>query len=72
MPIAVVTGAALSTVSCFPKSRSQSIGNDLRVRLCRHLEKLSFAYHDNTRVGTILSTHTSDVQMIQSFASVGR
>jgi subfamily B ATP-binding cassette protein MsbA len=68
--IAVVTGAAMYTVSYFTESLSQSIGNDLRVRLYSHLQKLSLAYYDDTRVGTILSTLTSDVQTIQSFASV--
>jgi ABC-type multidrug transport system fused ATPase/permease subunit len=67
--IAVVTGAAMYAVSYFTESLSQSIGNDLRVRLYSHLQQLSLAYYDTTRVGTILSTLTSDVQMIQSFAS---
>ena len=67
--IAVVTGAAMYVVSCFTESLSQSIGNDLRVRLYNQLQKLSLAYYDTARVGTILSTLTSDVQTIQSFAS---
>ena len=67
--IAVVTGAAMYAVSYFTESLSQSIGNDLRVRLYSHLQQLSLAYYDTTRVGTILSTLTSDVQTIQSFAS---
>ena len=67
--IAVVTGAAMYAVSYFTESLSQSIGNDLRVRLYSHLQELSLAYYDTTRVGTILSTLTSDVQTIQSFAS---
>jgi subfamily B ATP-binding cassette protein MsbA len=33
------------------------------------LQELSLAYYDTTRVGTILSTLTGDVQAIQSFAS---
>ena len=67
--IAVVTGAAMYAVSYATESLSQSIGNDLRVRLYSHLQELSLAYYDTTRVGTILSTLTSDVQTIQSFAS---
>src|SRR5262245_7935268 len=67
--IAVVTGAAMYAVSYFTESLSQSIGNDLRVRLYSHLQELSLAYYDTTRVGTILSTLTTDVQTIQSFAS---
>lgn len=67
--VAVVTGAAMYVISYFTETLSQSIGNDLRVRLYNHLQKLSLAYYDTTRVGTILSTVTSDVQTIQSFAS---
>ncbi len=68
--IAVVTGAAMYVASYFTESLSQSIGNDLRVRLYQRLQQLSLAYYDTTRLGTILSTLTSDVQTIQSFASV--
>jgi ABC-type multidrug transport system fused ATPase/permease subunit len=67
--IAVVTGVAMYTASYFTENLGQSIGNDLRVRLYHHLQKLSLAYYDTNRVGTILSTLTSDVQTIQSFAS---
>ncbi|MCW2655434.1 MAG: transporter [Mycobacterium sp.] len=68
--IAVVTGAAMYVGSYFTESLSQYVGNDLRVRLYHHLQELSLAYYDKTRVGTILSTLTGDVQTIQSFASV--
>jgi subfamily B ATP-binding cassette protein MsbA len=67
--IAVTAGAAMYVASLFTESLSQSIGNDLRVRLYQQLQQLSLAYYDTNRVGTILSTLTSDVQTIQSFAS---
>jgi ABC-type multidrug transport system fused ATPase/permease subunit len=67
--IAVTAGAAMYVASLFTESLSQSIGNDLRVRLYQQLQRLSLAYYDTNRVGTILSTLTSDVQTIQSFAS---
>jgi ABC-type multidrug transport system fused ATPase/permease subunit len=67
--IAVVTGAAFYAGSYFTETVSQCIGNDLRVRLYHHLQELSLAFYDTTRVGAILSTLTSDVQTIQSFAS---
>ena len=51
--IAVVTGVAMYVGSYFTESLSQSIGNDLRVRLYHHLQELSLAYYDTTRVGTI-------------------
>ena len=67
--IAAVSGAAMYMASNLTERLGQSIGNDLRVRLYHHLQELSLAYYDTTRVGTILSTLTGDVQTIQSFAS---
>jgi ABC-type multidrug transport system fused ATPase/permease subunit len=67
--IAVITGAAMYVVGYFTESLGRGIGNDLRVRLYDHLQKLSLGYYDTTRVGTVLSTLTTDVQTIQSFAS---
>jgi subfamily B ATP-binding cassette protein MsbA len=37
--------------------------------LYHHLQELSLAFYDHNRVGTILSTLTTDVQTIQSFLS---
>ena len=70
MLIAVATGVAMYFGSYFTESLSQSIGNDLRVRLYQQLQRLSLSYYDTNRVGNILSTLTSDVQTIQGFASV--
>jgi ABC-type multidrug transport system fused ATPase/permease subunit len=67
--IAVVSGAAFYVASYTTERVGQCIGNDLRVRLYHHLQELSLSYYDTTRVGTILSTLTTDVQTIQSFAS---
>ena len=67
--IAAVTGVAMYAGSYLTESLGQSIGNELRVRLYHHLQELSLAYYDTTRVGTLLSTLTGDVQTIQAFAS---
>jgi subfamily B ATP-binding cassette protein MsbA len=67
--IAAITGAAMYAGSYLTESLGQSIGNALRVRLYHHLQELSLAYYDTTRVGTLLSTLTGDVQTIQAFAS---
>jgi subfamily B ATP-binding cassette protein MsbA len=67
--IALLTGVTFYVGSYYTETVSQCIGNDLRVRLYHHLQELSLAFYDTTRVGTILSTLTSDVQTIQSFAS---
>jgi subfamily B ATP-binding cassette protein MsbA len=67
--IALVAGATFYVASYTTERVGQCIGNDLRVRLYHHLQELSLAYYDTNRVGTILSTLTTDVQTIQSFAS---
>jgi subfamily B ATP-binding cassette protein MsbA len=67
--IAVVSGLAFYVASYSTERLGQSVGNDLRVRLYHHLQELSLTYYDTNRVGTILSTLTTDVQTIQSFAS---
>jgi ABC-type multidrug transport system fused ATPase/permease subunit len=67
--IAAITGVATYAGSYLTESLGQSIGNELRVRLYHHLQELSLAYYDTTRVGTLLSTLTGDVQTIQAFAS---
>ncbi len=68
--IALVAGVAMYVSSYLTESLSQNIGNDLRVRLYHHLQELSLSYYDSTRVGTIISTLTGDVQTIQGFASM--
>jgi ABC-type multidrug transport system fused ATPase/permease subunit len=67
--IAVVTAAAMYVTSYLTETVGQGIGNDLRVRLFDHLQRLSMAYYDSHRVGAVLSTLTTDVQSIQGFAS---
>jgi ABC-type multidrug transport system fused ATPase/permease subunit len=67
--IAAITGVAMYAGSYLTESLGQSIGNELRVRLYHHLQELSLAYYDTTRVGTLLSTLTGDVHTIQAFAS---
>jgi ABC-type multidrug transport system fused ATPase/permease subunit len=67
--IALVSGGAFYVASYSTEKLGQYIGNDLRVRLYHHLQELSLAYYDKNRVATVLSTLTTDVQTIQSFAS---
>ena len=67
--IALVSGAAFYVASYSTERLGQNIGNDLRVRLYHHLQELSLAFYDTNRVGTVLSTLTTDVQTIQSFLS---
>ncbi len=44
------------------------IENDMRHDLFAHLQKLSFSYYDNTKVGTLMSRMTSDLFDVTEFA----
>jgi subfamily B ATP-binding cassette protein MsbA len=68
--IAAVTGLAFYAANYFTESLGQWIANDLRVRIYHRLQTFSLGYYDHNRVGAILSTIMTDVQTIQSFASV--
>src|SRR4029077_9020185 len=47
----------------------QRVANDLRMRVFHHLDRLSLAYYDTQQTGGLLSTITTDISTIQSFAS---
>ncbi|MBR2721506.1 MAG: ABC transporter ATP-binding protein [Clostridia bacterium] len=44
------------------------IENDMRHDLFSHLQKLSFSYYDNTKVGTLMSRITNDLFDVTEFA----
>ena len=44
------------------------IENDMRGDLFAHLQKLSFSYYDNTKVGTLMSRITNDLFDVTEFA----
>ncbi|MEN9678230.1 MAG: hypothetical protein RIS76_4126 [Verrucomicrobiota bacterium] len=70
----VVVIAALGAIAgyidnYYTESIAQYVANDLRHRLYHHLQRLSLRYYDTHQIGNMLSTITSDVGTIQSFAS---
>jgi subfamily B ATP-binding cassette protein MsbA len=72
--IATVLIAALGAIASYieryyTEDVGQWVANDLRVRVYHHLEHLPLAYYDTHRTGTLLSTITDDIGMIQDFAS---
>ena len=68
--IIAVAGAIASYVSnYYTTSVGQWVANDLRLRTYHHLQQQSLSYYDTHQSGTLLSTITSDVSTIQSFAS---
>src|SRR6202045_1523275 len=69
--VAIATMGALASyiANYYTESVGQWVANDLRMRTYHHLQRLSLSYYDRHKIGSLLSTITSDVQTIQSFAS---
>ena len=49
----------------------QRIVFTMRNQLYRHVQSLSFGYHDRARTGELMSRTTSDVERVRRFASMG-
>jgi ABC-type multidrug transport system fused ATPase/permease subunit len=69
LAIAVVGAIAGYIDNYYTTSVGQWVANDLRLRIYQHLHRLSLRYYDHARIGTLVSTITSDVATIQYFAS---
>jgi len=67
--IAVIGAVAGYIDNYYTESVAQYVANDLRHRLYHHLQRLALKYYDTHQIGNMLSTITSDVGTIQSFAS---
>ncbi len=48
---------------------AQGIAYDLRSQLSRHLQRLSFSWHDRSQTGQLMSRATSDVDQLRHFTS---
>ncbi|HEY2256610.1 MAG TPA: ABC transporter ATP-binding protein [Variovorax sp.] len=69
LAIAVIAGIATYIDNYYTTSIGQYVANDLRLRIYEHLHRLSLAYYDSAKTGTLMSTITSDVSTVQNFAS---
>lgn len=67
--IAVIGGIATYIDNYYTASIGQWVANDLRLRIYEHLHRLSLAFYDSAKTGTLMSTITSDVGTVQNFAS---
>jgi ABC-type multidrug transport system fused ATPase/permease subunit len=67
--IAILGAIATYVDNYYTTSVGQWVANDLRIRIYEHLHRLSLRYYDNVKTGALMSTITSDVATIQSFAS---
>src|SRR6202000_1099408 len=65
-----IVGAMPSYIdNYYTTSAGQWVANALRLRIYEHLHRLSLRYYDHAKVGTLVSTITTDVATIQDFAS---
>ena len=67
--IAIISAVATYIDNYYTTSIGQWVANDLRIRIYEHLHRLSLRFYDTAKTGTLMSTITSDVATIQSFAS---
>ena len=67
--IAALGAGASYLDNYYTESVGQWVAHDLRLRVYKHLDRLSLAYYDTHQTGTLLSTITNDVGTIQTFAS---
>jgi ABC-type multidrug transport system fused ATPase/permease subunit len=69
LAIALIGAIAGYIDNYYTTSIGQWVANDLRLRVYQHLQRLSLRYYDHAKIGSLVSTITTDVGTIQSFAS---
>ncbi len=69
--IAAIGGLASYLDNYFTEIVAQQVAHDLRTSTYHHLQRLSMSYYDSHQVGALVSTLTTDIATIQSFASSG-
>jgi ABC-type multidrug transport system fused ATPase/permease subunit len=67
--IAAVGGLGSYLDNWFTENVAQRVAHDLRMRTYHHLQRLSLGYYDKHQVGSLISTLTTDIATIQTFAS---
>jgi ABC-type multidrug transport system fused ATPase/permease subunit len=69
--IAAIGGLASYLDNWFTEIVAQRVAHDLRMRTYHHLQRLSLGYYDKHQIGGLISTLTTDIGTIQTFASSG-
>lgn len=67
--LAIVRGVFGFTQSYWSEKVSQSFAFDLRNNLFEKIQTLSFAYHDRSQAGQLMTRLTSDVEQVRSFVA---
>ena len=68
---AVLRGVFVYFQTTLAERVSQAVAYDLRNRMYDHLQRLSYAYHDQAEIGQIMSRATQDVEGVRFFVSMG-
>jgi len=69
--LAIVRGITSFTQSYWVEQVSQSYAFDIRNSLFEKIQSLSFAYHDRTQAGQLMTRLTSDVEQVRTFIAGG-
>ena len=68
--LSIGRGAIIFAQSYLSEKLSQVIAYDLRNQLFNHLQHMHFAYHDQIKIGDIMSRATQDIESIRFFISM--
>ena len=69
--IGVTRGLFMFVQTYLGERISQRVAYDFRNDLYDHLQRLSYAYHDSSQIGQIMSRATQDVEGVRMFVSMG-
>ena len=68
--LAIGRGAIIFVQSYLSEKLSQIVAYDLRNQLFNHLQHMHFGYHDQIKIGDIMSRATQDIESIRFFISM--
>ena len=69
--VGLVRGISMYAQTYLGEHISQRVAYDFRNDLYDHLQRLSYAYHDSSQIGQIMSRATQDVEGVRMFVSMG-
>ena len=69
--VGLARGAFMYAQTYLGEHISQRVAYDFRNDLYDHLQRLSYAYHDSSQIGQIMSRATQDVEGVRMFVSMG-
>lgn len=67
--VSIFRGGVSYGQNYFGQVMSQSVAYDIRNAIYEHLQRLSFAFHDKTQTGQLMSRATADVEGVRRFIS---